>query len=147
MEQPVADEALAAARQHGVSLPAGTAASIVVEAIPREASVVLLGEASHGTHEFYALRALVTQELIDSRGFSLVAVEAGWPDAYRVNQWVRQHGGDAAAETVLDDFTRFSPPDVTARATLRFTEGEPRWRSARGRRGCATHTRGCVHRT
>jgi len=45
---------------------------------------VLIGEASHGTHEFYQLRAQITQQLITEKGFTPVIVEADWPDAYRV---------------------------------------------------------------
>lgn len=52
-----------------------------------EARLVLLGEASHGTHEFYRERAEITKRLIAERGFSAVAVEADWPDAYRVNRY------------------------------------------------------------
>ena len=48
---------------------------------------VLLGEASHGTHEFYRARAQITQRLIQEKGFTAVAVEADWPDAYRVNRY------------------------------------------------------------
>ena len=48
-------------------------------------SIVLLGEATHGTHEFYRERARITRRLIEERGFGGVAVEADWPDAYRVN--------------------------------------------------------------
>ena len=47
---------------------------------------VLIGEASHGTHEFYRERARITRRLIDECGFTAVAVEADWPDAYRVNR-------------------------------------------------------------
>jgi protein-L-isoaspartate(D-aspartate) O-methyltransferase len=54
-----------------------------------DARVVLLGEASHGTAEFYALRARITQELITRKGFDLVAVEADWPDAARIDHYVR----------------------------------------------------------
>ncbi|HEU0273835.1 MAG TPA: hypothetical protein VFQ83_04855, partial [Candidatus Udaeobacter sp.] len=49
-----------------------------------DAHFVLLGEASHGTHEFYRIRAQISKVLIAQRGFSAVAVEADWPDAYRV---------------------------------------------------------------
>src|SRR4051794_40311778 len=59
--------------------------------------LVLLGEASHGTHEFYAARAAITRRLIAERGFCAVAVEADWPDAYRVNCYVRGAGDDASA--------------------------------------------------
>jgi erythromycin esterase-like protein len=48
---------------------------------------VLLGEASHGTHDFYHTRAQITQWLIEEKGFSAVAVEADWPDAHRVNRY------------------------------------------------------------
>jgi protein-L-isoaspartate(D-aspartate) O-methyltransferase len=54
-----------------------------------EARVVLLGEATHGTSEFYALRARITRELIERKGFGVVAVEADWPDAARIDHYVR----------------------------------------------------------
>lgn len=54
-----------------------------------DARIVLLGEASHGTAEFYAMRAHITRELIGRKGFDLVAVEADWPDAARVDHYVR----------------------------------------------------------
>jgi erythromycin esterase-like protein len=72
-----------------------------------DARVVLLGEASHGTHEFYALRAELTRRLIVEKGFSFVAVEADWPDAYRLNRWVKHQGQDATARDALGDFRRF----------------------------------------
>jgi erythromycin esterase-like protein len=52
-----------------------------------ESRFVLLGEASHGTHEFYRERARITQRLIKEKGFTAVAAEADWPDAYRVNRY------------------------------------------------------------
>jgi protein-L-isoaspartate(D-aspartate) O-methyltransferase len=54
-----------------------------------EARVVLLGEASHGTAEFYRMRARITRELIERKGFGIVAVEADWPDAARIDHYVR----------------------------------------------------------
>ncbi|MFL5403128.1 MAG: erythromycin esterase family protein [Gemmatimonadales bacterium] len=72
-----------------------------------DARVVLLGEASHGTHEFYRERARITRRLIEERGFTAVAVEADWPDAYRVNRWVRGSGGDHTALEALGGFERF----------------------------------------
>jgi erythromycin esterase-like protein/predicted phosphoribosyltransferase len=72
-----------------------------------QARVVLLGEATHGTHEFYRERALITTRLIAEQGFGAVAVEADWPDAYRVNQYVRGHGADRDAVEALGDFRRF----------------------------------------
>ena len=72
-----------------------------------DARFVLLGEASHGTHEFYRERARITKRLIEERGMLAVAVEADWPDAARVNRYVRGAGGDAHAEEALADFRRF----------------------------------------
>jgi erythromycin esterase-like protein len=72
-----------------------------------DASLVLIGEASHGTHEFYRTRAELTKALILRKGFNFVAVEADWPDAYRVNRWVRHESGDPDAESALGDFVRF----------------------------------------
>jgi erythromycin esterase-like protein len=69
--------------------------------------LVLLGEASHGTHEFYRERARITRRLIDELGFIAVAVEADWPDAYRVNRYVTGLSADPDAETALRDFRRF----------------------------------------
>jgi erythromycin esterase-like protein len=71
------------------------------------ARVVLLGEASHGTHEFYAQRARITQRLIEERGFTAVAIEGDWPDAHRVNRYVRGAGRDGDAEEALRGFRRF----------------------------------------
>lgn len=72
-----------------------------------DASFVLIGEASHGTHEFYKCRAEITKRLIDEKGFSAVAVEADFPDAYRVHRYVKRMGADASAEASLVDFRRF----------------------------------------
>jgi len=72
-----------------------------------DAGLVLLGEASHGTHEFYRERALITRRLIEEKGFTGVAVEADWPDAYRVNRYVRGADDDADAEGSLRGFRRF----------------------------------------
>lgn len=72
-----------------------------------DARFVLLGEASHGTHEFYRERIRITKRLILERGFTAVAVEADWPDAYRVNRYVRGHTADADAIEALSGFRRF----------------------------------------
>ena len=72
-----------------------------------DARVVLLGEATHGTHEFYRERAFITRRLIVEQGFAGVAVEADWPDAYRVNRYVRGTGADEDAVDALGDFGRF----------------------------------------
>ena len=72
-----------------------------------DARVVLIGEATHGTHEFYRERALITRRLIEEKGFSAVAVEADWPDAYRINRYVRGGGTDDDSVDALADFRRF----------------------------------------
>lgn len=71
------------------------------------AGIVLLGEATHGTHEFYRARAEITQRLIVENGFNAVAIEADWPDAYRVNRFVRGTGDDRTASEALNGFQRF----------------------------------------
>jgi erythromycin esterase-like protein len=71
------------------------------------ARFVLIGEASHGTHEFYRDRARITQKLIADHGFMAVAIEGDWPDALRVEQYVRGRSDDGDAEEALQDFERF----------------------------------------
>jgi len=72
-----------------------------------DARFVLIGEASHGTHEFYRIRAQISKILIAQRGFAAVAVEADWPDAYRVNRFVRGGSTDADSVEALSGFKRF----------------------------------------
>jgi erythromycin esterase-like protein len=72
-----------------------------------DARFVLLGEASHGTQEFYRERATITQLLIRRKDFTAVAVEADWPDACRVNRYARGLDDDASPEAALDGFRRF----------------------------------------
>lgn len=71
------------------------------------ARLALLGEASHGTHEFYAERAWITQRLVRDHGFRAVVVEADWPDAWRVNRYIRGRPDDRNAEEALSGFQRF----------------------------------------
>lgn len=73
-----------------------------------DAKYVLLGEASHGTHEFYLWRAMITKKLIARKGFSFVAVEGDWPDCYRLNRYVKGYSdaGKSAFE-VVHEFNRW----------------------------------------
>ena len=71
------------------------------------ARFALLGEASHGTREFYRERIRITQRLIAEKGFNAVAVEADWPDAWRVNRYVRGISDDPDAPSALAGFQRF----------------------------------------
>lgn len=69
---------------------------------------VLLGEASHGTHEYYTWRAAITRRLVEEHGFSFVAVEGDWPDCYRVNRYVKGHDlTDKKPDDVLRGFQRW----------------------------------------
>jgi erythromycin esterase-like protein len=68
---------------------------------------VLLGEATHGTHEFYKERGEITRRLITEQGITAVAVEADWPDAYRVNLYVQGRSQDRNADEALSGFKRF----------------------------------------
>ena len=73
----------------------------------RPAKHYLLGEASHGTQDFYHFRSGITKHLIEHHGLTAVAVEADWPDAYRVNRFVRGDGPDQDANAALSGFERF----------------------------------------
>src|SRR5713101_441632 len=78
-----------------------------IVALADYAHYVLLGEATHGTHEFYRTRCEISKRLIREKGFRVVAVEADWPDAYRINRYIRGEGKDRNAEQALAGFERF----------------------------------------
>ena len=94
-------------RSAAIPVERGTPPDDVLFDLVGDARFVLIGEASHGTHEFYAARAHMTRRLIEAKGFCAVAVEADWPDAYRVNRYVRGRGEDTTAEESLRGFERF----------------------------------------
>jgi erythromycin esterase-like protein/predicted phosphoribosyltransferase len=98
-------------RSAALPVEAGVPADEALFDLVGDASYVLIGEASHGTHDFYAARAAMTRRLIEEKGFCAVAVEADWPDTYRVNRYVRGRGSnagtDATAEEALRGFERF----------------------------------------
>jgi len=98
-----------AARVAAVAHPLASAADLdpLLERIG-DARYVLLGEATHGTHEFYTWRTEITRRLVEEKGFSFVAVEGDWPACYRVNRYVKGYGaaGDDA-ESVLRAFDRW----------------------------------------
>src|SRR5215204_776962 len=73
-----------------------------------DAQFVLLGEASHGTSEYYTWRARLSQRLIREKGFSFIAVEGDWPDCYEVNRYVKGYRGSGInAHEVLRVFERW----------------------------------------
>lgn len=101
------DRLLAGLRPHLRPLPAAAADDELLVGQLARARLALLGEATHGTHEFYAERAWLTQRLVRDHGFNAVVVEADWPDAWRVNRYVRWSGDDRSAEEALSGFERF----------------------------------------
>jgi erythromycin esterase-like protein len=73
-----------------------------------DARIVMLGEASHGTHEYYIWRARLSKRLIEEKGFNFIAVEGDWPDCYRVNRYVKNlSGSGSSAPEVLQCFNRW----------------------------------------
>lgn len=88
-----------------------------------DARLVLLGEASHGTSEYYTWRAALSRRLIREKGFSFVAVEGDWPDCYRVNRYVKgyEDSGESAYE-VLHAFDRWPTWMWANREVEEFTE-------------------------
>lgn len=67
--------------------------------------VVMLGEASHGTHEYYTWRAAISRRLIQEKGFNFIAVEGDWPDCYKINRFVK--GYKDAGDTIKDVLLNF----------------------------------------
>lgn len=103
----VADSPLDIVRSQAVRLSGEDADyDALLEAVG-DRSFVLLGEATHGTLEFYRMRAAITRRLIEEKQFDAVAVEGDWPDCYRINRYVRREGDDGDAITALEDFQRF----------------------------------------
>ncbi|MFZ3270080.1 MAG: erythromycin esterase family protein, partial [Mycobacterium sp.] len=102
-----ADTAADVIRRVAIDAPAGVPPREMLSELIGDARIVLIGESSHGTHEFYQARAEITKWLIDEKGFCAVAAEADWPDAYRVNRYVRGQGTDPTAEEALRGFERF----------------------------------------
>ncbi len=101
------DALLQAVRQHLQPLEPGVAAPAALLQLLGSARFALLGEASHGTHEFHEQRSRITQELITRHGFRAVVIEGDWPDAYRVNRWVRGLDEEGDAPQALAGFERF----------------------------------------
>jgi erythromycin esterase-like protein len=94
----------------------------LIEAVG-EARFVLLGEASHGTSEFYTWRAAITKRLIREKGFSFVGVEGDWPDCYRVNRFAKGYpDSGTSAEEVLRAFDRWPTWMWANREVAEFVE-------------------------
>jgi protein-L-isoaspartate(D-aspartate) O-methyltransferase len=93
-----------------------------------DARVVLIGEASHGTSEFYRMRALITRRLIEEKGFTIVAAEADWPDAARIDNYVRHRDAPAAD---WEAFARFPTWMWRNEETRAFADWLHGWNASR----------------
>ena len=102
-----------------------------------EARIVLLGEASHGTHEFYATRALLTRRLIEEKGFRVVTLEADWPDTLRVHRYINQDPADNSAAAALSGFRRFPSWMWRNSVMVQFVEWLREWNAASPQKPCA----------
>ncbi|MGV9665241.1 erythromycin esterase family protein [Nocardia niigatensis] len=103
---PAADP-VAVLRAAALEAPSGVPPEHALTDLIGDARFVLIGESSHGTAEFYAARAAITGWLISEHGFNGVACEADWPDAYRVDRYVRGLGTDNSPTHALSGFERF----------------------------------------
>lgn len=113
-----------------IDAPGGIPPHEVLDDLIGDARIVLIGESTHGTHEFYDARAEITKWLITKKGFNAVAAEADWPDAYRVNRYVRGLGDDATPEEALRGFERF-PAWMWRNTVVESFVGWLRWHNGR----------------
>lgn len=113
-----------------IDAPGGVPPTEVLDDLIGDARVVLIGESSHGTQEFYDARAEITKWLIEHKGFNAIAAEADWPDAYRVNRYVRGLSEDSTPEEALRGFQRF-PAWMWRNTVVRDFVGWLRWHNGR----------------
>jgi len=107
MPAPAYSHLIKIVRDHAIALSGKSADYTGLLQMIGDARFVLIGEATHGSEEFYRIRAEITRHLILYCGFAGVAVEADWPDAYRVNRYVRGDPDINNADSALAEFTRF----------------------------------------
>jgi erythromycin esterase-like protein len=88
-----------------------------------DAKVILLGEASHGTTEFYKARAAITRRMIERHGFNIVAVEADWPDAARIDRYVRHHAHAPSSEEAFSRFPTWMWRNTEVRDFVEWLRG------------------------
>ena len=126
-------EAVSLLKDAAEDLPAPEHADAFGEPFERfgDATVVLLGEASHGTSEFYRARAAISRHLIRNCGFNIIAVESDWPDAARIDRYVRHHPPEPSREAA---FARFPELDVAQRRGAGIRRLAARREHAPGRR-------------
>jgi erythromycin esterase len=101
------EQAVQHIKEKGIEISHMADLNILVDKIG-EARIVMLGEASHGTHEYYTWRSHITRKLIEKKGFNFIAVEGDWPDCYKINRYIKgkQGAGNSAVE-VLKTFDRW----------------------------------------
>ena len=99
------EEIIKAVRQHSYSLHSKNDLQPLFDRIG-DARVVMLGEASHGTHEYYTWRAHISKKLIEEKGFNFIAVEGDWPDCYQLNRFIK--GYDNSNGKAIDVLNRFN---------------------------------------
>jgi len=97
---------LSAIKQAAVSFQSPSQYDTILQSIG-DARVVMIGEASHGTHEFYHHRAELTKKLITEKGFDMVCVEGDWPDAYQINRYVKAGTAINGINSAADAFAGF----------------------------------------
>jgi erythromycin esterase-like protein len=127
-----------ALRRHSVSLPPPERADDFGELFGRfgdgGARIVLVGEATHGSSEFYQARAAITRHLIERHGFTIVAVEADWPDAARIDRYVRHHEPKPSRGEAFSRFPTWMWPNIEVMAFVDWlrahNERRPRERRA-----------------
>jgi erythromycin esterase len=101
------DRAIDSIRQHAYPLKHTADLQPMLRRIG-DAKIVMLGEASHGTHEYYTWRARISKILIEEKGFNFIAVEGDWPDCYRLNRFIKGYDADnKSAFKVLHEFNRW----------------------------------------
>ena len=135
MQPPKAVQAIAAACEQFDAVDSANLEPLLARI--GDARVVLLGEATHGTSEFYRMRENISRELIDRKGFNFIAIEADWPDAARIDRYVR-HAGHRSAR--WSAFARFPAWMWRNQETRKFVD----WLRARNT-GLPKHERVALH--
>jgi erythromycin esterase-like protein len=117
-DQRIVDEI----QKHALKLESADDLNVIVQAVG-DADFVLLGEASHGTSEFYTWRAELSKRLILEKGFSFIAVEGDWPSCYTLNRYIKQYSGTAVnVREALRDFNRWPTWMWANNEVMNFTE-------------------------
>jgi erythromycin esterase-like protein len=94
-------------KKHAIPFVSTEDLSHIIEAIG-DAKIVLLGESSHGTSEFYTVRAELSKRLIEEKGFSIIAVEGDWPSTQHINRFIKGFGeAEQTVQEVLKAFNRW----------------------------------------